>query len=185
MPTPRPPAGRDLPAPVDRPSPVLDPDAARRPPSLQLPPHQSKTERIADHMAALSQDLREWTELRIALLQRKVEGVVGIFERIQHLIPALEFYVPGAILGLVGLLFALLTLAFGLGALFGQLWLGFLVVTLLLLLGAGVFIVLGRRRQTEAEAIVAEAKRRDKSVRNVDIDDVREVERLHARQSAA
>ena len=46
---------------------------------------------------------------------------MGIVDRIQHLVPALKMYVPGAILVLIGLMFLLVTLALGLGALVGQL----------------------------------------------------------------
>ena len=172
-----------LPAVIDHPSPVLDPDAVRVPTTHQLPPHRDKLGRVTDHVAALSADLRVWTELQIALLQRKVEGVVGIVDRIQHLIPALQMYVPGAILVLIGLLFLLVTLALGLGALVGSVWLGFLITTVLLLGAGGVMIWIGRRRQQATEAVIAKLKDDQKSAKSSTRDDVADTERLAARQS--
>lgn len=177
--------GRLLPVPVTEPSPVLDPDAARVETTHQLPPHRTQAGRVADHLAAISADLREWTELRIALLWRKVEGVVGIFERIQHLVPALKLFVPAAVLGVFGLMFLLVTLAIGLGALTGQMWLGFLIVTLLLLIPAGVLAVLGLRRKRDAEALVAQARQRQReAAAPTTRPEVQEAQALRARQAA-
>ncbi len=176
--------GPFLPAPISQPSPVLDPDAVRVPVSHQLPPHRDKLGRVTDHVAALSADLRVWTELQIALLQRKVEGVVGIVDRLQHLVPALQMYVPGAILVLIGLLFLLVTAALGLGALIGSPWLGFLIVTLTLLVAGGVLIWIGRRRQRETEAVVAKLKDAQKKEKSASRDEIAATERLAARQSA-
>lgn len=176
--------GRNLPAPIQEPSPVLDPDAARVPTSHQLPPHRTQTGRIADHVAALSADLREWTELRIELVQRKVEGVVGIFERVKHYLDAAKFFVPAAVFGLVGLLFVFVTLALGVGALVGSVWLGFLIVTVALLVAAGVFGWLGMRSVREAEALVVEARKAARRDAQPSRDKVQASEQLRARQSA-
>lgn len=175
--------GRHLPTVRSEPSPVLDPDALRVPTSHQLPPHRTQVGRVADHLAALSADLREWTELRIALVQRKVEGVVGIVERLQHYVEAAKFFAPAVLLGLVGLVFVFVTLAIGLGTLLGQLWLGFLVVTVLLLAVASVLVVLGVRRVKEAQALVAEARRQQQRADMRSRADIEEAERLSARQS--
>ena len=179
------PRGGLLPVPSTTGSPVLDPAAERAPESRMLPPHVGKAGRIGDHLAAISADLREWTELRIALVQRKVEGVVGIFERVQHFVPALKFYVPAAGLALVGALFILVTLAIGLGALLNAYWAGFLIVTLLLLFAAGVLFVLGQRAQKAIEAEVAAAKRKRQHTRDLDLDDVQAAQRASVRQSVA
>ena len=162
---------------------MLDPQATRVPTSHQLPPHRTQVGRVADHLAALSADLREWTELRIALVQRKVEGVVGIFERLQHYVDAAKFFAPALLLGLVGLVFVFVTLALGLGALVGQAWLGFLIVTVLLLAVAGVLGVLGMRRVKDAQALVAEAKRQQQRAEAPSRADLEAAERLTASQS--
>ena len=174
-----------LPVVPTEPSPTLDRAAVPISEEFQLPPHQSKVERIGDHVAALSADLREWTELRIALVQRKVEGVVGIFERIQHFLPALKFYVPAAVLLLIGALFVLVTLAIGLGALIGAYWAGFLIVTVLLLAVAGVLFALGRRMQKAIEAEVARAKRQRKQAETATRQEIQDAQADHVRRSAA
>lgn len=172
-----------LPAPIETPSPVLDPDAVRVPTSHQLPPHRDKLGRVGDHVAALSADLRIWTELQIALIQRKIEGVVGIFERFQHLLPALKLYIPGALLLVVGLVFLLVTLALGIGAAIGSYWLGFLITTLLLFAVGGLLIFLGERRRKQTEAIVAKIKEDQKKENTPTRDAVADTERLAARQT--
>ncbi|OZC02683.1 phage holin family protein [Rubricoccus marinus] len=181
MPT-APPRGRNLPARRTIP-PVLDPAATPVPESHQLAPHQTKIERIGDHVAALSADLREYVELRIALVQRKVEGVIGIVERLQHYADAAKFFVPAVVLALVGALFVLLTIAFGIGALLDSVWLGFLITTLVLLAVAGVLAWMGMRKVKEAQAKVVEAKRKQQDERNITREQVQDTERLKARQS--
>lgn len=178
-----PPRGRNLPAKRTIP-PVLDPAATPVPESHQLPPHQTKVERIGEHVAALSADLREYVELRVALVQRKVEGVVGIVERFKHYAEAAKFFVPAVVLLLVGLLFVLLTMAFGIGALLNSVWLGFLIVTLVLLVTAAVLARIGMRKVADLQAKDAEAKRKAQEARTITREQVQEAERLKARQSA-
>ena len=175
----------DLPAVRANPSPVLDPDVERVPETHMLPPHVGKAGRIGDHLAALSADLREWTELQIALVQRKVEGVVGIFERVQHLQEAIAFYAIAAVMGLLGAFFILVTLAIGLGALIGHYWGGFLIVTLLLLLIAGVAAAIGRRKHEAAKAKAAADKRERRAARESDLDDVRAAQAASVRHSVS
>ena len=177
-----------LPAPIREPSPTLAaapgaPEIA--PESRMLPPHQSKTERVADHVAAISADLREWVELRVALIKRQVEGVVGILERVQHLAEAAKLAVPGAILVILGLLFLLVTLALGIGALIGSVWGGFAIVTALLVVAGGVLLWLGKKRYDAAEEAVAEAKRQQRAQRSVTREDVETAERRKATLSAS
>ncbi len=184
MPSPPPsPPGRHLPAVPSAPSPVLDPAAQRVPTSRQLPPHRTQLGRVADHVAALSQDLREWTELRIALVQRKVEGVIGIFERVQHYVDAAKFFAPALLMGLVGLVFVFVTIALGVAALVGSAWLGFLIVTTALLIVSGVLVVLGLRSVRDAQARVAEAKREQARQNMPSREELQAVEELAARQS--
>ena len=174
-----------LPVKPTEPSPTLDPAAVPVREEFQLPPHQSKVERIGDHMAALSADLREWTELRIALVQRKVEGVVGIMERVQHLSEAAKLAVPGVILLIIGLLFALVTLALGLGAWLGHPGWGFLIVTSVLILVSVVLIWMGSRRYKRAQAVVAQAKRERLDAETATRKEIQEAQATHVRRSAA
>ena len=174
-----------LPVVSTEPSPTLDPAAVPVPEAFQLPPHQSKAERIGDHMAALSADLREWTELRIALVQRKVEGVVGIFERIQHLQEAIVPGVVALVLLLVGLLFVLVTAALGLGAWLGHPAWGFLIITSLLLVGSVVFAWMAYRKFRRAEAIVAQAKRERLGVQDATRKEIQDAQAANVRRSAA
>lgn len=176
------PPGRHLPALQTEPSPVLDPDAVRVPTERQLPPHRTQVGRVADHLAALSQDMREWTELRIALVQRKIEGIVGIVERLQHYAEAGKYFAPALLLGLVGLVFVFVTLALVIGAALGLVW-GFVIVTVLLLAVAGVLIVLGMRSVREAQARVAEARRASQRKNMPTREELQAAEELSARQS--
>lgn len=149
-----------------------------------LPPHRDKLERVTDHVAAISADLREWVELRIALVKRQVEGVVGIMERVQHLAEAAKLALPGIILIILGLLFLLVTVALALGQWWGSYALGFLAVTAVLVVVGGVLIWLGKRRYDEAQAIVAEAKRVERDQRKVTRSDIADAQRRKAQQSA-
>ena len=178
------PLGSTLPVPVSQPSPTLDPTARVLPESHQLPPHQNKLDRVTGHLASLSADLREYVELRIALVQRKVEGVVGQFERFQHYLDAAPFFAAAAFLGVVGLVFVFITLALIIGAAIGSYWAGFLITTLLVLAGAGVLVWVGLRKVREAQAVLAEAKRRQQSEENVSREDIEKAQRLNAQRSA-
>ena len=197
MATPRPPVGPDplrstpprppvstLPAPISEPSPVLDPEAAVASESRMLPPHRDKLERVTDHVAAISADLREWVELRLALVKRQVEGVVGILERVQHLAEAAKLAVPGVLLLLIGLMFLLVTLALGIGAALNSYWLGFLIVTLLLMIPGAVLVWLGKRRYDRTQEILAEAKRAERGERTATREDIAEAQRIKAQQAA-
>ena len=155
------------------------------PESRMLPPHQTKTERVADHVAAISADLREWTELRIALVKRQVEGVVGILERVQHLQDAAVLAVPGIVLILIAVMFLLVTLALGIGAAIGSTWGGFAIVALLLLAGGGVLVWLGKRRYDRSQEELAEAKRVERDQRDVSREDIETAQRRKATLSAS
>src|SRR5690606_34471203 len=96
-------AGR-LPARRDTP-PLLDPTTETVPVEHRLPAHHGKLARISEHVAGLSEDLREWVELRVAVAtteiaeQAKAAVVMGVM-----------FALAGA--------FALVTLGLGLSALY-------------------------------------------------------------------
>ena len=182
-PSPRRVPGRNVPAVRDLP-PVLDPLAEPVPESHQLPPHQNKLERITQHVAALSGDLREYVEIRIALVQRRIEGVVGILERFKMYADAAKFFVPAALAAIVGLLFLLVTLALAIGALIGSYWGGFAIMTLILLIAAGVSGWLGMKKVREAQAIQAEIKREQRNARQATREQVEEAERVTARRSS-
>ena len=89
-----------------------------------MPPHQTKVERIGDHVAALSADLREYVELRIALVQAKGGGRRRTSEGGSSSISTREYFVPAGFLGIIGIVFVFITLALGIGALVGSAWLG-------------------------------------------------------------
>ncbi len=173
-----------LPVPVREPSPVLDPSARVAPENHQLPPHQTKLDRVTGHVASLSSDLREYVELRIALVQRKVEGIVGQIERFQHYLDAAPLFVAAAFLAIVGLVFVFLTLALGIGTAIGSFWAGFLITTVLIVVGAAVLGWLGLRKVREAQAIETEAKRRRQHEGKVNRDDIEKAQRLNAQRSA-
>ena len=154
------------------------------PESRQLPPHQNKLDRVTGHLASLSADLREYVELRIALVQRKVEGIVGQIERFQHYLDAAPLFAAAAFLGVIGLVFIFITLAIGIGAAIGAYWAGFLITTVLLLAIAGVLAWLGLRKVREAQALVTEARRRQQSEDHVSRADIQEAQRRHAQRSA-
>ena len=174
-----------LPAPVRSPSPTLDPPERITAESHMLPPHRSKLERITDHVAAVSADLREWTELRIALVKRQVEGVVGIIERVQHLAEAAKLAAPGILLILIGLMFVLVTIALALGEWIGSYAAGFLIVTVLLLGAGGVLVWLGKRRYDQIQAEVAAEKRRQRHAAAASRPDLIDDQRARVQASAA
>ncbi len=105
----------------------------------QLPAHRGKIGRVTDHARGLVDDLTEWAELRIALVQQEVK------EKVE------ENKTKGTYGGIIGLfaalggLFMLLAFGFGASAVFAiwvsqfvALLLGFLSLSLLLFLVAFV-----------------------------------------------
>ena len=149
-----------------------------------LPPHQTKIERVTGHLAALSADLREWTELRIDLVKRQVEGLQGQLERVQHYLNSAPFFVLALGFGLSGLTFLFVALAFGIGAMVGSLGAGFLITAVLLLIAGGVLGWLGLRRVRRAEAEAAEARKRERDAKHRDRTDIQKTE-LEAATNAA
>ncbi len=187
-PTPAIPPASTVPAVIREPSPVLAGEPGKpqvAPETRMLPPHQTKTERVADHVAAISADLREWTELRIALVKRQVEGIVGIIDRLQHLAEAAKLAVPGILLIVIGLMFLLVTLALGVGALIGSTWGGFAIVTALLMVIGGVLVWLGKKRYDRTQEEIAEAKRAERSQRTMSREELETEQRRAATLSAS
>jgi hypothetical protein len=151
----------DPPPPPDRPAgpPPLPGGDGGLPEARQLPPHRGKLARIGDHAAALSADLREWMELRIALVKAEVqEKVEEVKASLRRKGIAIGFLAAAGVLALYGLGFLFGTLAWGLAALFESVWLGMLVTTLVIFLIAAVLGFVGKRRLDEDQAIEARAR---------------------------
>ncbi|HYE96101.1 MAG TPA: phage holin family protein [Rubricoccaceae bacterium] len=110
------------------------------PPERRLPAHRNKVARISDHLAGVSEDLREWVELRIALAKAEVTEQAKLYAG----------QAAAGVVALLALLFGLVALAHGLGAWLGHPGWGFLAVTVLLVLVAcsvyGYLVVLPQRR---------------------------------------
>ena len=133
-----------------------------------LPPHQTKLDRVTGHLAALSGDLREWTELRITLVKRQIEGVQAQIERVQHLLEAAPFFVGALVLAIIALLFLFVAIALGIGKLVGGVGWGFLITTGLSVVAAVLLGVLGMRKIRKKQEEAAEARRlaRDQNERD-------------------
>ncbi|WP_022834775.1 phage holin family protein [Salisaeta longa] len=105
------------------------PPSERRTPAR---PTGTKLQRMAAHTQGLVEDLREWVDARIdlALIEAEEQADARINQAIQQGVVA----AVGALTGL----FALLTVAWGLGWLLGHPFWGFLIVTVLLGVGTAV-----------------------------------------------
>ena len=165
----------DVPSPLD-PVPVDE--------SRMLPPHQTKLDRVVGHVAALSEDLREWTELRIDLAKRQIEGVQAQIERFQHYADAARFFLPAALLGVTAVFFVFITVALGIGELVGSAALGFLITTVLLAVVAGILGWLGLKSVRRAQERADEARRRDRVKRKVTLEDIQNAQSESVRRSA-
>lgn len=145
------------PAPPGTPGPPLQPPI---PETHQLPPHRNKLGRMIDHAAAVSADLREWVELRIALVQRQVlDKRDEVLAKKDEVVDIAKVGVPAALLALYLLGFVLLTLAIGLGWLLGHPFWGFLIVTLLLLVVVGTLGAIAKKRLDAFQRTNVELKR--------------------------
>ena len=160
-----------LPARIEHPSPVLDPDARRVDTAHQLPPHRGKVARVADHLAAVSSDAREWVELRIDLVKAEItekkDEVVGQAKRVGR---GAAYLAVAGVVALYALGFVLSALAVGLGWAFASrdgsdvlapLFWGLLVVSALLLVVTGAVALVGRKKLDAAKAIDAKLKAPD------------------------
>jgi len=106
---------------------------------LALPPHGTRLDRVQEHTTALVETAKEWAELRIKLVQTEVE------EKVQAKVNQIIMRaIPLALIGLAGA-FLLLTIALGLGWWLGHAFWGFLIVTLVLVLAAGVVAFINRK----------------------------------------
>ena len=91
-------------------------------------PEGGKLERIAAHTQGLVTDLREWIDLRIDLAILEVE------ERLDETKNEIALGITLAVFGFFAALFALTTVALGVGWLLGHPFWGFLAVTVALVL---------------------------------------------------
>lgn len=99
-------------------------------------PSGGRLQRIQHESSELVQDVKDWVDLRIDLVRAEVQ------EKITATIDSkkaglLALVIPGAI-GAIGALFLLVTIALFLGWWLGHAAWGFLIVTVLLLVVAGV-----------------------------------------------
>ncbi len=91
-----------------------------------------KVERIAQQSIELFDDIKEWIDLKIKFTWLEVEAKIDAKKK-DVLVGALL-----GVLGVLGIVFALITSALGLGAWLGHPAWGFLIVTGLLFLTAGL-----------------------------------------------
>ncbi len=160
--------GSQLPATVENPSPVLDPDAQRIDTARQLPPHRGKVGRVADHLAAISADARDWVELRIDLVKAEVtEKIDETKSSVERKAFGAAFLAAAGVVALYGLGFLFALLAVGLGWAFAghdgaevlrPLFWGLLITTVLLFAIAGVLGLIGKNKLEAAKAIDASLK---------------------------
>ena len=118
----------------------------------QLPSGKGIVERMALQSRGLVEDLTEWVELRLKLVQMDVE------DRIDARVNRLVVLAAVALVGYLALLFMLVTIALALGAWLGHPAWGFLIVTVVLAVITGVLMILkprfvnltGRKPRTSA-----------------------------------
>ncbi|QXD16092.1 phage holin family protein [Rhodocaloribacter litoris] len=101
-------------------------------PERQLPSDATRLERIALHTRGLVEDVKEWVDLKIQLVQVQIE------ERIEERLNRAALGVVLGVVVLLALVFALTAAALGLGAWLGHSAWGFLVVAGVLLVVAGL-----------------------------------------------
>jgi hypothetical protein len=100
--------------------------------SLTSPPAPGRIQRVTNETRGLAEDLTAWVELKARHTQMEIEETVEL--KLNHAVVG----VIVAIVGAVAALFLLVTLAIGAGWLLGHPFWGFLVVTVVLFVVAGV-----------------------------------------------
>jgi len=128
------------------------PPGSNETPAHPSPKGANKVERIAQQSRALFDDVKAWVDLKIAHTLLDVQAEIDARKQV---------VMVGALLGvfvLLGGVFALLTLALGLGAWLGHPAWGFLIVTVLLFMMTGLLYWrhFGRKQDRE-KALEAEA----------------------------
>jgi uncharacterized membrane protein YqjE len=120
-------------------------------PDVHAPPDRrtagNRVQRIGSQTRALFGDVTSWVELRLRLFQLEVQ------ERIQKKVDEAIIKVAPVVVGLLAGFFALITAALFVGWALGHPAWGFLVITGLLLLVAGVLYARSRRLGREGEEV--------------------------------
>jgi uncharacterized membrane protein YqjE len=110
-----------------------DPGQASPPPADPLPPGGSRFDRVSEHGQALFENFKEWIEWRIELARIEAQ------ERIDREKQKLTLIAIAGVLGALAGFFALTALALAIGWVFGHPFWGFLILFVLLSLGALIF----------------------------------------------
>jgi uncharacterized membrane protein YqjE len=122
------------------------------PPDVHAPPDRrtggrNPVQRIGSQTRALFGDVTSWIELRLRLFQLEVQ------ERIQRKVDEAIIKVAPVVVGILAGFFALITMALFVGWALGHPAWGFLVVTGLLLLVAGLLYARSRRLGREGQEV--------------------------------
>ncbi len=115
------------------------------------PDLEGKLMRVSGHARGLMEELRVWVDLKI---QR---AVTGVKEEAEAKGKQVAMDVLAGLVGLAGLQFALVALALGVSVWLGPVW-GFLIVSLLLFIGAALLFALNHRKRG-GRSIPVEGKR--------------------------
>lgn len=118
-----------------------------------------KVERIAQQSKELFDDVKEWIDLKIKFTRLEIEAELNAVKQ------DVFFGAVVAVLGVLGLIFALLTAALGLGAWLGHPAWGFLIVTVVLLLTTFVVYQVhfeqGKKKKKKSSDVSPEQKQLD------------------------
>ncbi len=122
---------RESPLRVTAPAPALTKEVETSPEIISDEP-VTRTGRLSKQLTGLSDDLKEIAELRIALAKAEVT------ERVDYGVGRAKQGSVSGVIALLGAFFLLVTVALGLGWLLGHPFWGFLIVTVAILLIAGI-----------------------------------------------
>ena len=109
-------------------------------PQRQLTTQAGKLDRVSQHARGLVQEIGEWAELRVKLVQ------VDLQEKLEEKKIQIGLGVAMGLLAFFGLLFLLTTIALGLGAWLGHPAWGFLIVSVLLFVIVGVLQMIMKKK---------------------------------------
>ena len=117
-------------------------------------------DRISDQAKGLVDDVKEWVDLRVRLVQMDLEDRIEVIAN-QTILTIIIILMAG-----VSMLFALFAAAFGLGLLFGNTALGFLCIAAVLALGT---LLMNRMRPKFVNSAVMNVARRGSQVASEDV----------------
>ena len=109
----------------------------------QLPPGGTPVERLSMQTKGLAEDVKDWVELRIRLVQTEVE------EKIQQKVHQVVMRMIPLVLGGLAGLFLLVTIALAPGSWLGAYAWGFLIVTAVLGIVAGILMYRNRHMMAD------------------------------------